>query len=46
MEIQGNPTLIDDCIGRIQRQTFGRVDNCEESILPIDGTETSFDIRR
>ena len=46
MEIQGDSNLIHDCLGRIQRQTFGKVLSRDESILPVDDIETGFHIRR
>ncbi|MFI4873633.1 MAG: acylphosphatase [Phycisphaerales bacterium JB061] len=46
MEAQGDPAIIDECLDRIQRQTFGRVDNLQETLLQVEQNETGFDIRR
>jgi acylphosphatase len=45
MEAQGNAVLIDECLDRIQRQTYGRVDSLDESILPTDMNQSGFDIK-
>ena len=45
MEAQGEAALLDECVRRIQRQTFGRVDSCDESPMLPDQNLTGFEIR-
>lgn len=45
MEVQGSPETIEVCLGRIQRETFGRVDDRQETPLPLDDAESAFEIR-
>ncbi|RNC81959.1 MAG: acylphosphatase [Phycisphaera sp.] len=45
MEVQGPPNTIEQCLGRIQRETFGHVDDRQELTQDVDDSETGFEIR-
>ncbi len=45
MEVQGPSDTIDQCLGRIQRETFGHVADRQESIQDVEDSETGFEIR-
>lgn len=45
MEIQGPPAAIDTCLGRIQAETIGRVDDRQEEPLSALSEESGFEIR-
>lgn len=45
MEVQGPPDTIEQCLGRIQRETFGHVEDRQESTREVDNTASGFEIR-
>lgn len=45
MEVQGSSDTIDQCLGRIQRETFGHVTDRQESIQDVLDSEIGFEIR-
>ena len=45
MEVQGPSDTIELCLGRIQRETFGNVEDRQETTAGVEESESGFEIR-